>query len=75
MAGLSDVFSTLTGWFKDIVGLLLGFALVLLVVELLFLDTIDYSIVENLIEFIERFTNAGVVGLIAFIAFAAVYRS
>lgn len=73
MAALKETFSTITGWLKDIVNFGLALALVFLVVDVLFGQTT--GIVANLSDLIASFVDEGVVGLIAFIVFVAIYRS
>jgi hypothetical protein len=71
MAGIKEVFSSITDWTKDLVNLGLAVALIFLVVDLLFGTTTN--IVANLGELISSFTDKGVVGLIALIIFVAIY--
>jgi len=73
MATLKDTFTTVTDLLKDIVNLGLTLALVFLVVDLLFGPQI--GIIDNVAEIIYSFVDEGVIGLIAFIIFLAIYRS
>ncbi|MBC8174666.1 MAG: hypothetical protein H8E82_03325 [Candidatus Marinimicrobia bacterium] len=72
MATLKDTFTTITGWAKDIVDLGLALALVFLVVDILF--GVTTGIVANIADLIASFVDEGIVGLIAFIVFLAIYR-
>lgn len=72
MATLKDTFTTITGWSKDIVDLGLALALVFLVVDILF--GVTTGIVANIADLIASFVDEGIVGLIAFIVFLAIYR-
>ncbi|MEE9165941.1 MAG: hypothetical protein V3U24_00545 [Candidatus Neomarinimicrobiota bacterium] len=73
MASIQATFSTITGWAKEIVNLLLALALIFLAVDLLFGETT--GIIDNVADLISSFIDWGVVGLISFIVFLAIYRS
>ena len=74
MAGISDVFSTVTGWVKDVVNFGLALVLVFLVIEILF-GTGTTDIVQNLATFVDSFVAEGVIGLIIFIIVLAIYSA
>ncbi len=73
MAAIDDLFSSIGGWLRAAVELGFSIALVLLVVNVLFGAGPD--IVGSLADFVESFTDRGVVGLIVFLFILSIYKS
>lgn len=73
MATIQQTFATITDWAKEIVNLLLALAVIFLAVDLLFGETT--GIVGNVADLVASFVDEGVVGLIAFVIFLAIYKS
>ncbi len=72
MANVNELFNTVGGWLKALVNLGLALALVFLIIDVLFGQTI--GIVDNVAALINTFVDNGVVGLIALLFFLAIYQ-
>ena len=72
MATLRETFQTISSWLIDIVEIGLSLAVVFLVIDLLFGQTM--MIVPHVVSLVNSFVGNGVVGLIAFIVFLAIYK-
>ena len=72
MANINELFDTVGGWLKALVGLGLNLILLALVVDVLFDGWV--GIVDGVVAVIESFVGNGVVGLIALLFFLAIYR-
>ena len=71
MASIKDTLHTTTGWLRDIFDFGFAFVLLLILIDILFATNF---IVENLGEILTRFSEAGVVGLIALLFFLWIYK-
>lgn len=72
MANVNELFDTVGGWLKALVDLGFALALVFLIIDVLFGQTI--GIVDNVAALINTFVDNGVVGLIALLCFLAIYK-
>lgn len=72
MANVNELFDTVGGWLKSLIDLGLALALIFLVINVLF--GVGPDIVANLADFIESFTDRGVVGLIVFLFILSIYQ-
>ncbi len=72
MANVTELFDTVGSWLKALVDLGFALALVFLIIDVLFGQTI--GIVDNVSALINTFVDNGVVGLIALLFFLAIYR-
>lgn len=73
MASLQDRFDDIGGLLRGLVELLFTFAIVLLVVDVIF-DVELIDIVGNVAKFVESFTEQGVIGLIVLLIILAIYQ-
>lgn len=72
MANVNELFDTVGGCLKALVDLGFALALVFLIIDVLFGQTI--GIVDNVAALINTFVDNGVVGLIALLFFLAIYK-
>lgn len=72
MANVTELFDTVGSWLKALVNLGFALALVFLIIDVLFGQTI--GIVDNVAALINTFVDNGVVGLITLLFFLAIYR-